>query len=195
MRWLKVLAIAVAVVIVFFVISSLVHILYLIGVGLLIAAALFAAFKGWEQYKRARERHEERRQQREERRARPSIEAPRQQPTCLPIDAPRQQPTGLPPAATPPASTWTRSLPASSVSCLTLSGTALRSSASPCSAQRLSCVAVRNPPLAGDVACGGTGRAVGVAAARRADSDLVRVAAQLTATPVQPHPADRRAGS
>lgn len=93
MRWLKVLAIAVAVVIVFFVISSLVHILYLIGVGLLIAAALFAAFKGWEQYKRASERHEERRQQRlqqrEERRARPSI------------DAPRQQPTGLPPTATP----------------------------------------------------------------------------------------------
>ena len=92
MRWLKVLAIAVAVVIVFFVISSLTHILYLIGVGLLIAAALFAAFKGWEQYKLARERHEERRQQRlqqrEERRARPSIEAP------------RQQPTGLPPAAT-----------------------------------------------------------------------------------------------
>ncbi|MGH3228901.1 MAG: hypothetical protein ACRDOA_10010 [Streptosporangiaceae bacterium] len=61
MRWLKVLAIALAVVIVFFVISSLVHILYLIGVGLLIAAALFAAFKGCDQYKRARERHEERR--------------------------------------------------------------------------------------------------------------------------------------
>jgi hypothetical protein len=94
MRWLKVLAIAVAVVIVFFVISALTHILYLIGVGLLIAAALFAAFKGWEQYKLGRERHEERRQQRlqqrEERRARPSIEAS------------RQQPTGLPPAATSP---------------------------------------------------------------------------------------------
>ena len=94
MRWLKVLAIAVAVVIVFVVISSLVHIVYLIGVGLLIAAALFAAFKGWEQYKRARERHEERRQQRlqqrEEHRARPSIEAS------------RQQPTGLPPAAASP---------------------------------------------------------------------------------------------
>ena len=102
MRWLKVLAIAVAVVIVFFVISALTHILYLIGVGLLIAAALFAAFKGWEQYKRTRERHEERRQQRrEERRARPSVEAPRQQPTGLPIEAPRQQPTGLPPTATP----------------------------------------------------------------------------------------------
>jgi len=89
MRWLNVLVIAVAVVIVFFVISSLVHILYLIGVGLLIAAALFAAVKGWQQYKRARERHEEGRQQREQRRARPSVEAP------------RQQPTGLPPAATP----------------------------------------------------------------------------------------------
>jgi hypothetical protein len=101
MRWLKVLAIAVAVVIVFFVISSLVHILYLIGVGLLIAAALFAAVKGWQQYKRARERHEEGRQQRQERRARRSVEAPRQKPTGLPIDAPRQQPTGLPPTATP----------------------------------------------------------------------------------------------
>jgi type II secretory pathway pseudopilin PulG len=108
MRWLKVLAVAVAVVIVFFVISALVHILYLIGVGLLIAAALFAAVKGWQQYKRAQKRHEERRQQREERhqqreerRARPSIDAPRQQPTGLPIDAPRQQPAGLPPAATP----------------------------------------------------------------------------------------------
>jgi hypothetical protein len=106
MRWLKVLAIAVAVVIVFFVVSSLVHILYLIGVGLLIAVALFAAVKGWEQYKRARDRHQERSQerlrQREERRARPSAKAPRQQPAGLPIEAPRQQPTGLPPTATPP---------------------------------------------------------------------------------------------
>ena len=85
----QVLAIAVAVVIVFFVISSLVHILHLIGVGLLIAAALFAAFKGWEQYKRARERRQQHLQQREERRAGPSIEAP------------WQQPTGLPPTATP----------------------------------------------------------------------------------------------
>ena len=93
MRWLKVFAVAVAVVVVFVVISSLVHILYLIGVGLLIAAALFAAFKGWEQYKRARERHDERRlQQREERRAGPSIEAPRQQPTGLPTTA---TPSGL----------------------------------------------------------------------------------------------------
>jgi hypothetical protein len=100
MRWLKVLAIAVAVVVVFVVISALVHILYLVGVGLLIAAALFAAVKGWEQAKRARERREERRQQREERRSHPLIEAPRQQPTGLPIEAPRQQPTGLPPTAT-----------------------------------------------------------------------------------------------
>jgi cytochrome c-type biogenesis protein CcmH/NrfG len=96
MRWLKVLAVAVAVVVVFVVISALVHILYLVGVGLLLAAALFAAFKVWEQTKRARDRREERRQQREERRAHPSTEAPRQQP----IEAPRQQPTGLPPAVT-----------------------------------------------------------------------------------------------
>ena len=95
MRWIKVLAIAVAVVIVFSVFSWLWHILYLIGIGLVIAAALFAAYKGWEQYKLARQRHEERRQQRlqerqqrqqqrEERRTRPTIEAPRQQPTGLP---------------------------------------------------------------------------------------------------------------
>jgi membrane protein implicated in regulation of membrane protease activity len=94
MRWLKVLAIAIAVLIVFFVISALTHILYLIGVGLLIAAVLFAAVKGREQYKLARKRREERRQQRlqqrEERRAGPSIEAP------------RQQPTGLPPTTTSP---------------------------------------------------------------------------------------------
>jgi len=95
MRWVKVLAIAVGVVIVFFVISSLLHLLYLIGIGILIAAAIFAAFKGWEQYKLARQRHEERRQQRlqereerqqqrEQRHTRPNIEAPRQQPTGLP---------------------------------------------------------------------------------------------------------------
>jgi hypothetical protein len=100
MRWLKVLAIAVGIVLVFVVISAVAHLLYLVGVGLLIAAALFVAFKGWEQTKRARERREERRQQREQRRAHPSIEAPRQQPTGLPIEAPRQQPTGLPPAVT-----------------------------------------------------------------------------------------------
>jgi hypothetical protein len=88
MRWLKVLAIAVGIVLVFVVISAVAHLLYLVGVGLLIAAALFVAFKGWEQTKRARERREERRQQREQRRAHPSIEAP------------RQQPTGLPPAVT-----------------------------------------------------------------------------------------------
>jgi hypothetical protein len=92
MRWLKVLAIAVAVVIVFFVISSLVHILYLIGVGLLIAVALFAAFKGWEQYKRARERHEERGQR--------HLQQPEEHRAPPPIDAPRQH-TGLPPTATP----------------------------------------------------------------------------------------------
>jgi hypothetical protein len=93
MRWLKVLAIAVAVVIVFFVISSLVHIVYLIGVGLLIAAAIFAAYKGWTQYKRASERHEERRKQRRQQPAEPRIPPA--------VQAPRQQPTGFPPTATP----------------------------------------------------------------------------------------------
>jgi type II secretory pathway pseudopilin PulG len=95
MRWVKVLAIAIGIVIVFFVISPLLHLLFTIGIIILIAAALFAAFKGYEQYKLSRQRHEERRQQRlqereqrqqqrEQRRASPSIEAPRQQPTGLP---------------------------------------------------------------------------------------------------------------
>ena len=98
MRWLKVIAIAVGIVIVFIVVSSLLHIIYLIGIGLLIAAALFAAFKGYEQYKLAQRRHEERRQQRIQERERRMQE--RQQRKSRPsIEAPRQQPAGLPPAA------------------------------------------------------------------------------------------------
>jgi hypothetical protein len=101
MRWLKVLAIAVGVVIVFIVASSLLHILYLIGIGLLVAAAIFVAFKGYEQYKLAQRRHEERRQQRiQEREQRTQArEQRRPRPT---IEAPRQQPAGLPPAASAP---------------------------------------------------------------------------------------------
>jgi hypothetical protein len=101
MRWLKVLAIAVGVVIVFIVASSLLHILYLIGIGLLVAAAIFLAFKGYEQYKLAQRRHEERRQQRiQEREQRTQArEQRRPRPT---IEAPRQQPAGLPPAASAP---------------------------------------------------------------------------------------------
>lgn len=72
MRLMKVLAIAAGILIVFIVISALWHILYLIGVGIVIVAALFLAFKAWDQYKRAQQRHEQRRaeraQQREERR-------------------------------------------------------------------------------------------------------------------------------
>jgi hypothetical protein len=102
MRWVKALAIAVAVVIVFFVVSALLHILYLIGIGVLVAAVIFAAFKGWEQYKIARNRHEERRQQRIQEREQRMQE--RQQRRSRPsIDAPRQQPPGLPPAAAPAA--------------------------------------------------------------------------------------------
>jgi flagellar biosynthesis component FlhA len=68
MRLIKVLAIAAGILIVFIVLSALWHILYLIGVGIVIIGLLFLAFKAWEQYKRAQERHEERRQQRTERR-------------------------------------------------------------------------------------------------------------------------------
>lgn len=68
MRWVKVLAIAAGILIVFIVVSSLVHILYLIGVGVVIIAAILLAFKAWQQYKSAQQRHEERRLQRQERR-------------------------------------------------------------------------------------------------------------------------------
>lgn len=68
MRWVKVLAIAAGILIVFIVLSSLMHILYLIGVGIVIVGAIFLAFKAWEQYRRAQVRHDERRQQRVERR-------------------------------------------------------------------------------------------------------------------------------
>jgi hypothetical protein len=101
MRWVKALAIAVAVLIVFFVLYSLLHILYLIGIGLLIVAAIFAALKGWEQYKLAQKRHAERRQQRIQEREQRMQE--RQQRRSRPgIEAPRQQPAGLPPAASAP---------------------------------------------------------------------------------------------
>jgi hypothetical protein len=85
MRLAKALAIAVGVLIVFFVVSALVHVLYLIGVGLVVAAAIFFAFKAWERYKQARqrseERHEERMQRRAERSPGRSIEPrPRQYP-------------------------------------------------------------------------------------------------------------------
>jgi hypothetical protein len=87
MRLIKILGIVVAVLIVFWAVSALLHLLYLVAVGAVIAAAIFLAFKGWERYKNAQQRHDERRQertrQRAERRAgsdidlRPSIE-PRQ---------------------------------------------------------------------------------------------------------------------
>jgi flagellar biosynthesis component FlhA len=68
MRLVKLLAIAAGIIIVFIVLSALWHILYLIGVGIVIVGALFLAFKAWEQYKRAQVRHEERRQERVQRR-------------------------------------------------------------------------------------------------------------------------------
>ncbi|HEX3921699.1 MAG TPA: hypothetical protein VHY31_05410 [Streptosporangiaceae bacterium] len=69
MRLVKILAIAVAVLIVFWVASALLHLLYLIGIGIVLAAAIFAAYKGWEQYKQAQRRHAQRRQERTRERA------------------------------------------------------------------------------------------------------------------------------
>ena len=96
MRLIKILAIAVAVLIVFWVASALLHLLYLVGIGIVLAAAIFAAFKGWEQYKQAQQRHAQRRQERTRERAerRPGrdiepasshgIEQAHQQPQALP---------------------------------------------------------------------------------------------------------------
>jgi hypothetical protein len=120
MRWLKVLVIAVAVVVVFVVISALVHILYLVGVGLLIAAALFAAVKGW------------RRPSAPVSAVRSAVSSVRSAaPIRLsrrpgsPLGFPARRPGSSPPGSRPPsllpASTWKRSLPASSTGCLTVS--------------------------------------------------------------------------
>lgn len=68
MRLMKVLAIAAGILIVFIVLSALWHILYLIGVGIVIVGVLFLAFKAWDQYKRAQQRHGERREERAQRR-------------------------------------------------------------------------------------------------------------------------------
>jgi flagellar biosynthesis component FlhA len=66
MRLVKVLAAVAAVLVVFIVISSLLHLFYLIAVGVVIAAAIYAAFKVHEKYKLARQNHEQARLQRNE---------------------------------------------------------------------------------------------------------------------------------
>jgi hypothetical protein len=66
MRWVKVVAAIAAVLVVFIVISSLLHLFYLIGVGVVIAAAIYAAFKVHDKYKLARQHHEQARLQRNE---------------------------------------------------------------------------------------------------------------------------------
>jgi hypothetical protein len=100
MRLIKILAIAVAVLIVFWVASALLHVLYLIAIGFVIAAAIFLAFKGWEQYKHARQRHDERRaertRERAERRPARGIEARRAADPDRAIEARPQQPGSLP---------------------------------------------------------------------------------------------------
>jgi hypothetical protein len=53
MRLIKLLAIAVAVLIACLVVSALLHALYLIGIVIVLAAAVFAAVKGWGRYKQA----------------------------------------------------------------------------------------------------------------------------------------------
>ena len=99
MRWMKALAIAAAVLVVFIAISFVLHFLYWIAVGVVLAAAVFAAFKVREKYKLARQHHEQARLQREQRRAerhqhREEGHAPRSVEAAPPPQAPQ-----IPPAA------------------------------------------------------------------------------------------------
>ena len=59
MRWMKALGIAAVVLIVFIVLGTVLHFLYWIVVGVVLAAAVFAAFKVREKYHLARVRHEQ----------------------------------------------------------------------------------------------------------------------------------------
>lgn len=68
MRWMKALGIAAAVLIVFIVLGTVLHFLYWIAVGVVLAAAVFAAFKVHEKYKLARARHEQARARKQEER-------------------------------------------------------------------------------------------------------------------------------
>ena len=68
MRWIKALGIAAAVLIVFIVLGTVLHFLYWIAVGVVLAAAIFAAFKAHEKYKLARVRHEQARARKQEER-------------------------------------------------------------------------------------------------------------------------------
>lgn len=104
MRWMKALAIAAAVLIVFIVLGTVLHFLYWIAVGVVLAAAIFAAFKVHEKYKLARARHEQARARKQEerlgreqqpRQRRPHHDAPRG------VEAAAPQAPRIPPAATP----------------------------------------------------------------------------------------------
>ena len=68
MRWMKALGIAAAVLIVFIVLGTVLHFLYWIAVGVVLAAAIFAAFKVHEKYKLARARHEQARARKQQER-------------------------------------------------------------------------------------------------------------------------------
>jgi F0F1-type ATP synthase membrane subunit b/b' len=103
MRWIKALAIAAAILILFIVLGTALHFLYWIAVGVVLAALVVAGFKVHEKYKLAQTRHEqararkqterlqreqEREQRRHGRKAPQSVEA-------TPPQAPQ-----IPPAAT-----------------------------------------------------------------------------------------------
>lgn len=96
MRLIKLLAIAVGLLIVFLVVSALLHVVYLIGIVLVLAAAIFAAVKGYGKYKQARQRHaqgrQERAQQRVERPADRAIEPAQGTASLYGLDLPQRQP-------------------------------------------------------------------------------------------------------
>jgi MFS superfamily sulfate permease-like transporter len=101
MRWMKALGIAAAVLIVFIVLGTVLHFLYWIAVGVVLAAAIFAAFKVHERYKLARVRHEQARSRKQEERLQREQERQQRSRHGEPrsVEAAPQQAPQIPPAA------------------------------------------------------------------------------------------------
>jgi F0F1-type ATP synthase membrane subunit b/b' len=101
MRWMKALGIAAVILAVFIAISFVLHFLYWIAVGVVLAALVFAAFKVHEKYKLARTRHEQARARKQgERLQRDQEREQRQQHgTARGVEAAPPQAREIPPAA------------------------------------------------------------------------------------------------
>jgi hypothetical protein len=100
MRWMKALGIAAVILAVFIAISFVLHFLYWIAVGVVLAAAVFAAFKVHEKYKLARVRHEQARARKQgERLQREQEREQRRHSGERSVEAAPPQARGIPPAA------------------------------------------------------------------------------------------------